>query len=280
MTSEDFAMSAHLWVLVEGSLQRTAMARPSLDAVSLGLPEGAYTTMRTYGGYRVVGLQSHLERVRDSLSLMGSTRAVDLTELRGAIAEVIEREGYPDVRLRLTVPLVGGQVLIACEPWQTYPPELYSQGVRCTTVELAREQPRAKTTAFIAPSRAAKQHADPGVHELLRRDAGGRLLEGATSNFFAVLGGTLRTAEEGVLPGVTRELVLSLVDDLVAIVREPIAMTDLPAISEAFITSSTREVVPVIEIDGLASGDRRPGPVARELLARYRARLDRLAETP
>ena len=82
------------------------------------------------------------------------------------------------------------------------------------------------------------------------------------------------------LLGVTRELALSFAGDLVAIVREPITMTDLPVISEAFITSSTREIVPVIEIDGLAIGDRRRGPFARELLARYRARLDRLAEVP
>ena len=65
--------------------------------------------MRTYGGHRVVGLHSHLERVRDSLFLMGSTRIVDLVEMRRAIAEVIERAGHPDVRLRLTVPGSAGR---------------------------------------------------------------------------------------------------------------------------------------------------------------------------
>jgi branched-chain amino acid aminotransferase len=273
-------VSVDLWVLDERGVQRADLCRSTLDELSLELPAGAYTTMRTYGGLRVVGLSAHLERLRDSLGLMGARREVDAAKVRQAVATVIAAEAQPDLRLRITVPLAGSQVLIACEPWQTHPPELYEQGVRCATVELDREQPRAKATAFIAPSREVKQHADPDVHELIRRDGAGRLLEGITSNFFAVLDGTLRTAEEGVLAGVTREVVLTLAGDLVPIVREPIVVTDLPTISEAFITSSTREVVPVIAIDGVTIADGRPGSVARELLARYRAHFGETSEVP
>jgi branched-chain amino acid aminotransferase len=273
-------LGVSLWQLDQTGVHRTATSSPSLDELSLTLPEGAYTTMRTYGGRRVVDLTGHLQRLSDSLTLVGARRHLDPVALRQTIAAVIDGEGQPDVRLRITVPAVGEQVLIACEPWQSHSPELYGQGVRCATIELVREQPRAKTTAFIAPSRAAKARADPAVHELIRRDAEGHLLEGITSNFFAVLGGTLRTAEAGVLAGVTCGVVLALARDLVIVVREPITMADLPALGEAFITSSTREVVPVVEIDGVAIGDGCPGPLARELLARYRAHLDRLAEMP
>lgn len=280
MLTGDQAMSVSLWVVDPSGVHEAGISRPSLDALSLELPDGAYTTMRTYGGQRVVGLSRHLERLAASLAELGAERTLDLPVLRRAIARVIATEARPDVRLRVTVPLVGNQVLIASEPWQHYPPELYTGGVRCATTTLERDHPLAKTTTFIRPSRTAKEQTDPAIHELLRVDRDGLLLEGTTSNFFGQLDGTLRTADRDVLAGVTRGVVLALAAELVPVRFEPIHLRELGRLSEAFITSSTREVVPVVAIDATPIGDGRPGPISRELLARYRAGLEAAAEVP
>jgi len=95
-----------------------------------------------------------------------------------------------------------------------------------------------------------------------------------------VLGGVLRTASEGVLEGVTRGIVLAAATDLLPVELRPARLADLPAASEAFITSSTREVVPVVAIDGRRIGHGRPGAVTGALLARYRDHLAHAAERP
>ena len=105
------------------------------------------------------------------------------------------------------------------------------------------------------------------------------VLEGATSNVFVVCGDVLRTPAAGVLPGVTRGIVLELAADVGLRVEEgPLEVEALRGADEAFLTSSTREVMPIRAVDGAALGSGEVGPTARALLERYRetvpSRLD------
>lgn len=270
-----------LWTLGPDGL--AAVPSPggdSLDAVSLGLPAGIYTTMRTYGGDRVVGLATHLERFRHSFDVLGTAHRFDPVSLRRAIGEAIHLAGFAETRIRVTVPLEGDAVFVACEFFAGYPESFYCEGVRCVTTALPRPTPLAKTTAFIQPSRATRAQLPPGIHEAIRIDAAGQLLEGLSSNAFVVLGGVLQTAGEGVLEGVTRGIVLAAAADLLPVELCPARTVDLQAASEAFITSSTREVFPVVAINGRRIGHGRPGAVTGALLARYRDHLARTAERP
>jgi branched-chain amino acid aminotransferase len=166
-----------------------------------------------------------------------------------------------------------GDVYILVEPFKPWPEDLYQTGVRCVTRFLTRQEPRAKSTDFIAPSRRVKWALPPDVHEVLIVDEEDRILEGTTSNFFAVMGGALRTAGQGVLEGITRSLVLEIAREMLPIHFEPVTRHQVLALSEAFITSSSREVVPVVVIDDTPVGQGTPGPLARELLRRYRQRV-------
>ena len=109
-------------------------------------------------------------------------------------------------------------------------------------------------------------------------DSQGRILEGISSNFYAVLKGVLRTAGEGVLEGITRHIVLQEAADVISIDYHPIRASDLTQVGETFITSSSREVMPVVQIDAQIIGAGRPGPVSQTLLKKYRAYLERGAE--
>jgi len=124
----------------------------------------------------------------------------------------------------------------------------------------------------VADARAA------GHHEAVLVDSEDRVVEGATSNLFARIDGELRTppAEAGILLGITRQVVLELARALGIACREaPIAVADLERADEVFITSSIRELVPVVRVEASVVGSGAPGPVALRLLAAYRERVRR-----
>ena len=95
------------------------------------------------------------------------------------------------------------------------------------------------------------------------------LLEGLSSNFFAVRDGVLHTEGDRVLLGVTRALVLEVAQGILPVQRTAVRRGRLPELSEAFITSVSREVLPVVRIDGQVIGDGRPGPKTRAVMQAF-----------
>ena len=252
----------------------------TLDDVSRALPPGVYTTLRTYGGNRFLDLPHHLQRLAESLRLLNGGAAVDEATLRHALADALAATHYPEARLRVTVPVAGAPIYVTIEPFAPYPPQLYRDGVATVTMLMARQNPRAKSTAFIAPSRELKGQIPPGIHEVLMVDGSGAILEGFSSNFFGILEGELRTAEEGVLAGVTRGLVLRAAEGVLPIRRAPVMQNDIPRLQEAFITSASREVMPVVRINDDTVSDGRPGPLTRTIAERFAAVVTVESERP
>src|SRR5437867_4261628 len=104
------------------------------------------------------------------------------------------------------------------------------------------------------------------------------LTEGASTNLFAVIGAALRThpATQRILPGITREVILELANEQgLSVVEQPVAVADLSRVTELFLTSTSNDVMPVARLDGRVVGSGRPGPVARQLQAALRERLER-----
>ena len=272
-------MSVRVYLLASHELQLTDQVGPTLDAVSLRLPTGAYTTLRTYDTDRIIGLSAHLQRLSESSRMLQRPYPIDPAAIRSALREVIARERQPTLRVRITVPVDVAAIFISVEPFVVYPPEFYQHGVRCATTRLSRHTPRAKATDFIAPSRESKAASDPGIHELLIVDRAGEILEGISSNFYAVIDGVLHTAGEGVLEGITRRIVLQAAASVIPIDYRPLKVSEIDRMAEAFITSSSREVMPVIQIDEHVIGMGQPGSLAQTLLEKYRVELARHAET-
>ncbi len=106
---------------------------------------------------------------------------------------------------------------------------------------------------------------------------GGEILEGATSNVFVVHAGVVWTPPLGlgILEGITRRLVMEAAREDGVVVEERLFFPpQLYGAEEAFITSSLREVIPVVRADGRALGDGRPGPVTRQLHAAFRRKAE------
>lgn len=261
-------------------LHAVAIPGATLDEISRALPQGVYTTLRSYGGDRFLDLPHHLSRLVESLALLDSSARLDEAAIRRALADALDATRYPESRVRITAPLAGVPIYVTIEPFEPYPPQLYRDGIATVTMLMARQNPRAKSTAFIAPSRDLKGQMPAGIHEVLMVDGDGAILEGFSSNFFAIVDGELRTAEEGVLAGVTRGITLRAAEGLVPIRREAVHQTDIPHLQEAFITSSSREVMPVVRINDDVVGDGHPGPLSRAIAKRFAALVAAESEPP
>jgi len=242
-----------------------------LEVASSALPSGAYTSLRTYGGRRFLHLDDHAARLAAS-----SGAPFDAGVLRAALRAALDATRHPESRLRVT--FAPPRLFVALEPFVPPAESLYRDGVRCATLPLRRERPHAKDTRFIATAASAYRRLPTGVHEGLLAAEDGALLEGLSSNFFALADGRLRTEDERALPGITRALVLDVASGLVPVVLAAVHVDELPQVSECFITSASRGVMPVVRVDEATVADGRPGPITAELRRRFEERIAAEAE--
>jgi branched-chain amino acid aminotransferase len=249
---------------------------PDLAAASAQLPIGAYTTLRTYGGDGIPFLEDHVRRLEESSAAQGRAATIDGAALRASLAAVLKASRHPESRIRLT--FAPPELFASVERFEPLPEALYDDGAWCVTVPLRRERPQAKDTRFLPSAQEAYRDLPPGAHEGLLVADDGSVLEGLSSNVFAVIDGVLRTEDARVLRGTTRALVLELARGLVPVSLEPVPRSDLGRATEVFLTSVSREVLGVARVDDVTIGRGKPGSLARELRRRYRARMRTLAE--
>ncbi|MEO0564166.1 MAG: aminotransferase class IV, partial [Chloroflexota bacterium] len=207
----------------------------------------------------------------DSANREGINLTLSHGDLRGVIREVIRIAGYGDVKFRLTVPKATPDApIISVEPFPGYPRSLYTDGVRMTSsANSARHNAAAKDTRWMHAREALR--GDTDAYEVLLLDADGAMLEGTSSNFYAVKNDTLYTALEGVLAGTSRGIIFEVAPQVLPLVRRALHVDDVSLLQEAFITSSSRGIVPVVQIDDTTLGDGKPGPYTRQLMTVYRA---------
>lgn len=288
------------WKTTPGAAQPLqAVALPedvrSLDQASAHLPAGAYTTFRTFFADKALRLPDHIARLEDSAARAGKRIALDETAIRQAIRAAIAgyracfhqeqgsaEQGQPDdVRVRLTLALENGsgELFLIVDRLVVPPPTAYQQGVPVLTAQMKRNQPEAKLTSFIDQSSHVRQAQLTKVNEVLMVDEDGWILEGISSNFFAVRDGAIWTAGAGVLLGITRAQVVELADKCALPVHfEAVHISHLPLLDEAFISSSSRGVLPVCQVDQQRIGNGDPGPLTVRLMQAYARAIAEQAE--
>jgi branched-chain amino acid aminotransferase len=267
------------WKITQYATEEIQFAsHSSLDVITRQLPDGYYSTFRTYAGCtRVLGLKAHLQRLPN----------IDASSLRRQLIQLLEPYHPDETRVRVMLTMQG-QLYIAIEPLKLLPREVYEKGVHVETTETQRRTPRLKTTAFIQASETDRKHiASVGMFEALLVK-NGKILEGMTSNFFYVLRperseaqskGVLYTTQRNILLGVTRRTVIRVARGRGVEVRySPLKLDQLSAVSEAFITSSSRGIVPVIQIDDAIVGQGSPGEITQMLISAYEENVLKAAE--
>lgn len=240
------------------------------------LPFGVYTSFRTFEHNKFLGLDDHLQRLRQSAALLGLQYDLDTTRLRQQLHQVCTAYPLPDARVRIDVLskpapwlAAGCRELLTLAPFTPIPAHHYEKGIRLGIArDLHRSLPLAKTADFILTRNS--RSSDPRFFDYLLLNDEGAILEASTSNFYAVSDGTLWTAEDDILEGITRKIILHLAPQLNIPLRlEPIPLQTLPRCDEAFISSSSRGLVPVVTIEDEIIGSGRPGPITRRLMEAY-----------
>ena len=151
-----------------------------------------------------------------------------------------------------------------------YPPEWYYRGVKVITVSARRSIPGAKTINYLSALVALEAARAREAVEAISIDCDGKVGEGQTATVFAFIGDRLVTNEDGILPGVTRELILSLTEpEFDREIRE-ITIDELLQADEIFMTASNKEVFPVVRVDNTVISAGIPGPRTRRVMELFR----------
>lgn len=277
-------MDTNAWWYVDGRWVHPNEAVISINDVAVLRGYSAFESFRTY--YRQpFRLYEHLDRLYRSAELMELAIPWSREQVTDVIAQLIERNAYTHATIRILVTggisedtiLPGDQPALAMliTPLGERDMQRFEKGYKLITVRDQRELPEAKTTGYVAAIRALKEAARQHASDALYVDAQGHVLEATRSNFFIFRGDTLVTPRIGVLIGVTRNVVVELARGHFPIEERPILLDELAEADEAFITSSAKEITPVVQIDDRIIGDGKPGPRTWELEQRFIEMIDR-----
>lgn len=247
----------------------------SLNDITKTFPGGAYTTFRTYAGRKFYSLDKQIRRLENSASLAGYRITLKGDKIRSILRKVVKDfAGKNELRFRIFVDLekVLGTIYLMAEWLVTPTAEEYRLGVKLITCSMTRNNPKAKLTQFITRADRVRQSMPEDTHEAVMVNDRGQILEGLSSNFFAITKEVLLTDEEKVLSGITRELVIECANQAGYEIRyDPVFVSDLAMIDEAFITSASRGVLPVRMVDNQTIGEGVPGKITRNLSMLYQA---------
>jgi D-alanine transaminase len=249
--------------------------------------DGVYEVIAVTDGH-LVDETAHLARLRRSLSELRIAAPMSDAALRLVIREVIRRNGVETgiVYLQVTrgaaprehaFPKAAKPVLVVTSR-RTRPPDprLGREGIAVITIPDIRWQRCDIKSVALVPNVLGKQQArEAGAYEAWQVDREGHVTEGTSTNAWIVTedGAVVtRAADNAILNGVTRGAVLEIIRrEGYRLVERRFSVAEAKAAREAFLTSTTAELLPVVRIDGAPVADGRPGPLGRKLREAYLA---------
>ena len=272
-----------LWY-VDGTWVHPDEATISINDVAVLRGYSVFESLRTYNR-RPFHLQDHLQRIYASANTIDLEVPWPPEHIANVIQETIEHNSYKHASIRLLV--TGGvsddgilpsgrpSLIVMISALGERDMERFARGIKLITTSLQRVAPEAKTTNYISAIRALKEAKKQQAEDALYINEQGNVLEATRSNFFIFRGDTLVTPRQQILLGITRNVVLELARGRFPIEERPISLDELPLADEAFITSSSKEITPVVQIDDLIIGNGKPGPRTYELEQRFIEMVER-----
>jgi len=258
--------------------------------------EGVYETLRTYNGQPFL-FDRHMRRLRRSAEMLALNIPLTNEQIQTRFTETMAAAALRgEAYIRILVTRGVGEltydpaacpdpsIVVIVKPHVMPAAEAFTRGVRVSLVPVMRNHPSSVNPLIksnnLLNNALAMQHAvRQGAFEGVMRNYRGELAELTQSNLFVVKRGVALTppVEAGLLPGITREFLFEVgAEHGIAVQESVLRDDDLIGADEAFLTSTTRELVPIVEVDGRLIGSGAPGPVTQALLQRFREAADRL----
>lgn len=269
-------------ILSDGALLDVDYTAESLaDAAQHEPADGIYTVANTFNTYDTLKLNAHFDRMEDSARRQHITLNLDRQQVRDALRQMIDESGFGDVRFRITVPRENSQgFILTIEPFTPPSQDLIDKGVRCITApNSGRKDAEAKTTDWMHTRKSLAEAMPADIYDTFLLDNDGYMLEGLGSNFYAIQGNILQTAGAGVLKGIAQQIVFEVAEGIIQIDHTAPHIGEIPYFTEAFLTSSSRGIIPVVEINGLPIGDGQVGDITKQLRIAYQEWLEKNLES-
>lgn len=254
--------------------------------------DGVYEVVRIYGG-RPLAMQAHMDRMTRSAREI-RLPDVDFRELARVGMALVERNGVGDGTLYIQVSRgaaprnhlfptgVAPTVFMTARDLARPAESLRRDGVSCITVPDIRWQRCDIKSLSLLPNVLAKQGAkDAGAFDAIFVRDDGIVTEATSANVFAVEGNKVVTHPEDnrILPGITRRLITSLAEDAhIPIVYREIQKRELAGFDEFFLSGTTSEVMPIVQVDGQTIGDGKPGPITGRLIEKYDELVEKIRQ--
>ena len=279
---------------VNGRYLMRDMAAVSIEDRGYQFADGVYEVIWVQQG-RPVDLGRHLDRLDDSLQSLGISRPMSHAALKVVIGEVIRRNLLRNghVYIQSTRGVARRDHLV---PEGTLPSlvvmasresqrdaHIQEQGVAVITIPDIRWKRCDIKSIALLPNIIGKQKASQGnAFDAWQVNGHDIITEGTTTNAWIIgAKGEVIThpANHSILSGITRQVVMELaMEEGLSVYERPFTVAEARRAKEAFMTSTTNYVVPVVSIDGHKVGAGRPGPVTKSLLKRYLAHMARDGE--
>lgn len=285
-------------VYFNGSLVPRSKARLSIDDHGFLYGYGLFETMRTYNGKYFL-LNRHIERLIGSAGVIGLAGKLKDINLEKACRDTLKVNDVKDARVRVTVtngavtalPWIdsGGKptVLVTTRPYTPFSKEKYSEGFKAGIASVRRMKQSVfsamKSINYLLNVVARMEAAAKGWDETILLNDEGYIAEGGGSNIFFVREGRLITPalNSGIIPGVTRELVIELAGSLgISVSEGPVGIGVIKKCEEIFMTNAMIEIMPVTTVcdnegNAVTISGGKAGEVTQRLMKAYRERVER-----
>ncbi len=245
---------------------------------------GLFESMRAYNR-KIFRLDRHVGRLFDSAKEIGMEPSVDGNGVRNAVQRTLEENGLSDAYVRVTLTYGKGGPRLEFPPdvenslivfAREFSPDaqVYERGIKVAVSEAVRPHSRfsgVKSLNFLPYLMAKLEAKERGVDDIVLTNPDGTLAEASTSNIFFVSKGGLVTPDSGILPGITKEAVVEIAKkEGISVEERRVLPNEIKFFEECFLTNSVMELVPVVEIDGNATGNGAPGEFTRKIHHLYR----------
>jgi len=283
-------MVERAFVMIDGQPFSAETARVSVFDRGFLYGDSVFEALRTYSG-KPFALDEHMARLSRSAERVRIAFPLSQADFAGEIRRGIEQSGFAECYVRVMLTRGRAATLGLASPATPAPLRVimimplelpaaskYEAGISAITYQTQRisdgtSAAGAKLGNYLISVLAIDQARASGAEEAILVDHAGSVLEGATSNAFLVKAGRLVTPplSQDILAGITRQHVLALTAELGLTVEERrVSTEELAEVDELFVSSSIRELLPIVRLDGRNVGSGRPGPVFARLLPAFR----------
>jgi len=247
---------------------------------------GVFDFLRTYGG-KPFRLEAHVQRLLNSAELIGMEIDLSLDDICAAVRQTLAKNNHAESNVRIVMtggispdnitPQHNGKLIVMATPLYKLPDWWYTSGAKLVTVETERNVPGAKSINYIPAIMALKVAREQNAIEAIYVNRHTHVLEGTTTNLFAFFGEQLVTPPASLLPGITRQVVMELVEGVFPLELRDITVEELYEADEVFITASNKEVVPIIQVNDQMIADGTIGEKTQTVMQLFREHTQQFA---